>query len=398
MLLRKKAQIEFIYILAIIGVLVMLVSLSYFKESNLSRDHVSEGKLPANVEEEMKLVKDSMINFMRKAAYETLKIVEMRGGYLEQDEFEAGSFIFMNDNVPYWVKCDTTYIPSEDEVKSRIEKKIKEYIQTHRDEIESIFGKNVFFDLNNTRVEANILDNKINFNIYLPTTVRGYSVEQPYTFSMTTEFGRIYDFARDFAISQSKERYFEYFTLASIYTSAIIGKIETDEAHPSLPVLEDLLSHRCTEGIEERIDRSKDMLSEYLEKVIKHALTNVLWWVPMPDQSGTNYTKTFSIESVNGKKYTDLNEPGPRYNITFTLPDNFSINFNKEIHVGLSDPLVYIERTTCSKTNFDACIRTYSFDYDFTFPVNVRVKDKFLNQYFNFGVMSSIKNMLPGGC
>jgi hypothetical protein len=385
---RKKAQIEFIYITAIIAALVIVIAYTSLRTSKPGEGIFpgTPGKIPTSVEEEMKMVEDYLINFMRESTYETVKILERRGGYLDAGEFEAGGFTFMNDDVPYWEICGNLHIPPKEDVKNRLERKTEEYIKVHREKIENLFGKDVMFDFDKLRVEANILDNKIDFKVFFPTTVKNYSIEQPYKFSLVTELGRIYDFSRDFAISQANERYFEYFTIAGIYTSRIIDE------HPALPTVEDM--HSC----DERIDRNRGTLNRYLEKIIKHALTNVLWWVPMPNQAGSGFTKTFSIENVNGKKYPDLNEPGPRYNITFTLPDDFSIEFTSEIHVSPGNPRSFIEITCCGLDD-TRCIRTYNFNYPFKFPVNVRIYDKLLKQYFNFGVMAAINNnMLPGGC
>lgn len=354
-----KAQIE---LMAILGIVAVIVVIAYYA---LTTGTVFPSPVPQAVSQEQNMIKDAIIIEGKKGADLAIKWLEQQGGFITPNI--NNSVVFTKVAVPYWQKCgDSSMKPTLGQITERLEGAVRGYINYSLHDKKEYFGKNVSFDLGRLSVSANILDNKVDFAVSLPTTVQGYAVQQPLAFSIPTKLGEIYEFGKRFADENAGKRMLEHFTIATIYFS---GELETQGALT-----------RCGESIYQ----SGEMISRGLRNAITYTLANTLWWQPMPDESAGS--KTYSIESVGGKKY-------PQLGVGFYLPDGFSL--------GPSGPLSISNNMHVARASvFDipVCIAVYNWKYSVSYPAVVRVRDDLTGNNFNFAVLVEVDEMEPGDC
>lgn len=376
----RKAQAEMI---AVVGIIILaIVAILFSFQGSLP----TLSPFPAGVAQTQKAVKDSFLTLAKDGADDTVKIMENHGGYLSDEVLEGldytipESIIFSGRGVPYWQQCENDISPSEEQVTTWLETGLAIYILNNINSLEQSFEKDVQFDTSNLQVDANILDNKIDFSINLPTTVQGYSLQQPYLLSTPTNFGRIFSFAKDFSRASAEERFLEYNTLASLYFSPAAADGEAEV--PTFGFLQD-----CGDALY----RSPQDLSEGMGDVVTYTLAATLLWQPRPID--LSQAQVFAIESVNGNIYPELP-------ISFFLPDRFAFAFSSPVHI----------------TNFDfdyrwagpfivpVCQLTYIQKYNIDYPVITQVKDELTGNFFSFASRVFIENpgseqsMAPGSC
>lgn len=365
--MQRKAQVEFI---VIVGLLVVVVSVIYFAYQMV----ISPTPVPSAISQEQKMVEDSVINLIRGGTDETIKTMEAHGGYLVASSLTDPSavnptlpeqVIFMHQGVPYWQKCQNDISPSKNDVKLWMETGIINYILKYMNETLDVYGKNVTYSLSALSVNANILGNKIDISVNLPTTVGGYHIQQPYIVSIPTKFGEILDFAKDYASDAATERFFEYFTINSIYFSRTLA---TQGALTE-----------CGESIYLTVD----MIEDGLYGAIVYGLTNLLWWQPM--SSDTSVTKVYAIESLNGNQY-------PQLNVGVYLSDDFAVRVSNPLSVTNNRYIVQGPWTV------PVCIALYNWKYSISYPLILRVDDPLTGYAFNFASLVHVDNMMPGSC
>jgi len=376
----RRGQAEFV---AIIGIVVLAIVAIFFS----FRPDLQLSTVPTEIAQLQKEVKDSFTTLAKSGSDEILEIMETHGGYLSvgvlenQAEFSVvPSEVFLGQGVPYWQYCQNDVSPSKDDVTSWMETGMYIYILENIGALGKTFQKDVKFDASELNVDANILNGKIDFSITLPTTVQDYSIKQPYTLAVPTNFGRILDFAKDFSKESADSRFFEYFTLASMLYSQ-----NSHDGYPELPTIGFLVD--CGEVIH----RSPGEVSDTLESIISYTLADILWWQDMP--KSTTEPKVYAIQDVNGKKYEDLD---PK----FYLPDDFGIVFKKPVVItNTKDILKSINVLTIHN-----CMSYYNQKYSISYPVITRVKDSLTGNNFHFASLAFIDSagelqfMKPGSC
>ncbi len=368
--MHRKAQVEFIII---VGLLVVVVSVIYFAYQT---GVIFPSPVSSAVSQEQKTVKDSVENIIRKGADEAIKWLEAQGGYIVPPLNDSVSFtrIF----VPYWQKCDDTYIPDlKTDITPRLETVVENYIRWSINETGEIYGKDVSFNLTQLSVDANILANQIDISVNLPTSVQNYSIQQPYRVTIPTKFGEIYGLARNYAEEAAKNRYLELFILNSMYFSKTID--EGGIMHSELPTIGVLIL--CGETIY----RTPEQLSSALENIIGYTLSHIIWW--RPTITDPQQPKVYGVENLNGKTY-------PQLNPLFQLPDDFEIPIQDGIALINPAPLL----TSRILTTSGLCMGTYYIQYSFTFPVVLRVHDDLTGYDFNIATLVDVGEMIPGNC
>jgi hypothetical protein len=353
-----RGQAEFIII---IGILIVIAAVAYFV---LSSGTITTDNLPASVAAEKRLVEDAVTNVGRQGADFSIKWIEQQGGYFQPDINNAVAFTTVA--VSYWQRCGHTNVPTLNEITDRMEEAIEDYMRADLSSRTEYFSRNVTFDFDSMYVKANILKNSIDYSVYLPTTIRGYDIPQPYTFSVPTKLGEIYEFAKGFAEENARNRYLDHFTIASIYFS---DELETQG-----------VLTQCGDGIYQ----SGVEISNGLQNAVDYTLANTLWWQPMPPASSGS--KVYAIESLSGKTYD-------QFDIGLYLHDNFKL--------GIANPLFMTNANSAAAVSIfhtPACFALYNFRYSVDYPVIVRVRDELTGHYFNFAVHVDVNEMLPADC
>jgi len=348
--------------LVIIGVMVVVAIVAYY---SFTTSTIFPENVPQSMLQQQKLVKDGIIHISRHGANTALEWIEKQGGYVETEP--ANTVSFTKVSVPYWQKCNSADMaPSLSDIEEGLEDATEHYIRNSLYQKAQYFGKNVSFGVRDLSVDANILDSKIDFKVYLPTVLSGYSIEQPYTFSVPTNFKQIYEFGKNFIQENAQKRMLEHFTISTIYFS---DKLATQG-----------VLTECGESIY----LSGPEIGEGLEQSIRYSISNIAWWEPM--QKASDGSKSYSIESVMGKKY-------PQLDIGLYLPDSFSIESADSLSITNNDFVASAFIWT-----IPVCFAAYNWKYSVLYPVIVRVKDGLTGDYVNFAVMVDVDEMLPGNC
>jgi hypothetical protein len=357
--MTRKAQVEF---MAVIGIVALILVIAYY---TYSTGTLFSQPVPQGVAQEQKLVIDTITTQGIAGADLAVKWVERQGGFITPDL--SNSVLFNMMAVPYWEKCsDTSMKPSIIDIRNRIERAVKNYINNSLYYKTDWFGRNVSLDLSKMTVRANILDEKIDFMVNLTGTVNGYSLQGPMTFSMPTRLGRIYQFASDFVAENRAKRALEYFTITSIYFSS---EVATQGALT-----------QCGDSIYQSGYETKTGL----EHAIKYTLANTLWWTTMP--AASDKSKTYSFDTVNGRRY-------PNLDIGFYLPDGFALSPAGSLSVSNDKYVAQAFIFTITE-----CIAIYNWKYSVGYPVVVSVKDQLTGDRFNFAVYVYVNDMKPGVC
>ena len=78
-------------------------------------------------------------------------------------------------------------------MKNLFEIGVERYVRDNVQQLMASSDREVSIDVNSLRVVANILDDRIQVAVFLPTTVADYPIQQPYdTVDVPTRIGRIY--------------------------------------------------------------------------------------------------------------------------------------------------------------------------------------------------------------
>lgn len=353
----SKAQAEIIIIVGLIVVAVVVFATAF-------QSGILGPQLPPEIAEQHSLLINFVSDVIREGAVNNIQNLEKSGGYLTLSGIDSVQFSV--EQVPYWQKCDAYSPPSIASVKNRLEAGIEAHLEDRFANLKELYGKDVNFDTSQVKVEANILDTKIDLSVTMPAEYMEYPVRQPYRVSVPTRFGRIYNFASDFSRELAQTRQFETFTLAALERSTLPTYGGLTECGQSL-----LLT-----PLE---------ISEKLTDVSRHVILNTGLWTrnnPNPD------TITFGIERVNGKTYADLNSPE---RIRFSQADNGEIQaFDPIIYLNI-DPLI----TTDILPVPSPCIGNYLHKYSFSYPVIVTVSDPGTGTDFRFASFVSVEDSRP---
>jgi hypothetical protein len=242
----RKGQME---ALIIFGIVVVVVIIAIYA---MSGSGLFKNPIPKGVYEEQSIVADDVKNLVRDSADETLKTMMAHGGYHPDPEISglpADTTRFLLTDVPVWQSCSNTNIPALSDVKGWMEASIKRMVEEGIGQIEEKFKNRVDFEDNPDRIAvdidikgANQLEpDYIEITLTMDTTVNAgddeYAMSSdfyPYKVRVNTNFGRIYQFARDFAEASARDppegRFFDMFTIEAIYFSK-----ELENTHVKLP-------------------------------------------------------------------------------------------------------------------------------------------------------------------
>ncbi|MBM3303660.1 MAG: hypothetical protein FJY76_01075 [Candidatus Aenigmarchaeota archaeon] len=370
----RKAQIE---LATVLGVIIVIVVIVFY---TLIIANQPPSPVPSGVGAEQSLVRDKVEGIISDGAALSVKWMESQGGAILP--IFNNSVSFTRVMVPYWQKCDKTYVPSLDLLTRQLENATYNYIVYNlynRSEI--VLGKNVAVDLQATKVTANVLDNKIDLEVTMPTTVQGYAVQQPYRASIPTKFGEIYKFMKAYAEEAAKNRYIELFMINSIYFSKTID--DGGVAHAEVPTFGTMVE--CGETIY----RTSEQLSDSMEGLALYTLSHVKWWVPA--EKDFSKPKQYTIESLKGKTY-------PQLNPLFMVDDNFAINMGGGVSLTNPRPLASAP-ALFGFTTSGLCLKPYSISYSFQLPVMLVVSDPLMNDNkFSIATLIDINNLMPGSC
>ncbi len=349
-----RAQASFILIIALLFLIAVVI---YYASQFLDISPV-----PSGVGEEHKMVQEMVEGIITSSTELSLLAMSAQGGYLiPPDESVALTYI----GVPYWQICQNDISPTTEEIKERFREAITYYVNSRTDDIEEFFGKNLTLE-DVSRVDVNLLDNKIDIAVYMPTKLQGYPIRQPYRISVPTKFKQLFDFAKDVIIETNKPssqggRFFEGFTTTSIYSSKYL---------PTFGMLTE-----CGETLH----LTPEDVSAGMTGLAIHTVIATRWW---EERNEYDY---YGINTVNGKQYKNLE---PR----ILLPDGFRVESDTNIHIANSGWIAVFP------VPIPFCMSAYDIEYSFGYPIVIKVNDSETGYEFNFAMYVNIEDMEAGDC
>jgi len=353
-----KGQVEFVVIL---GILVIAVVAVYFAWQGFAPTTA-----PVAVTQEQKVVQESINNFIRAGALDTLRKLSLYGGWLEP---QTNSVTYLGKQVNYWQYQGSVNYP---DLQANLISGITSYLRANRASIEgSLAAKNV--TVGEPAVSAQVLDNRIILTVNMPTTMKGSPIPQPYTVTIQTRLGEIYGFSKKLAASTAQDRFIEY----SVLSSMALSPFENDvQITPLTIYLTDCGQHVFKDwwdikaGIEDRI-----------EVTLAHIY--MPGKVPLNTMDTASHPK-YIVPPVDGKIYN--------LDVSFFTPDDFALTpttlqFTPNPITAVSQPVPQTPYCRSDPVNVK---------YYFTFPAIVEIKDPLTDNLFRFAVSVYVKDNLPG--
>ena len=352
-----KGQAELIIIVALLAVIVIVVATQV---GNI---------IPTTESPDVRNARESVEGLIQAAVLDTMETMSDRGGYLSTSEYQLGS-VYLNDReVPYWQYGGQVSYP---DAVANLRTGVQEYVEANKDSFEETLSGII---LGNPLVGTPVFSNdKVTLTVNMPTTYKETQIAQPYTITMDTSFGDIYDFSRGLALHDANKRPFEYYTLSTMMLSPI------ENNHHEIPMYEILVG--CGDYI---FASSLDVIPS-TENAIKKTLAHI--YMPGKVPLGTLNTSTspkYSLVRINNKDYENLG-------VGFMLPDDFTLDYS---NFRMSpDPATGVAEAI---PMLGDCVgeEPVIVDYNIRYPVVVVVDDPASGRPFQFALDVFIINNTP---
>jgi len=353
-----KGQIEFVVILAMlaIGVVAAVVVL---------QTGVINPPTPG-VEKQYETIKNSITDLIRSGAVETMDTLYSQGGFLSPEK----TITYGYSEVPVWRDCSGLNVPRiEDEIRQGV----MNYLNKNLNGTMDFFGKTVKLRLSVMNVQPNLVKNRIDIKVTIPTDVDGYTMPQPYEVSVPTNLYDIMDFSSNFIKDADKARMFEQATMTFL---------ATQDFEKDTPQWIPLTGVRV--GCGNILLLTKEDIRPRLERFLKQEVPNRINWNNVPASPDS-----FFFNSVGGKTY-------PNIDVTFVYPDSWDIGQNMWFTSGGSPNMIYVMPSMLFYM-VPVCTAQYYVSYSFRYPIIVRVKDRLNGRNLDFAYMAEIQNNAPAG-
>jgi hypothetical protein len=355
----RAGQVEFI---AIIGILVVVIVAVYF-----GMQTITVPTAPAAIAEEQKLVQDSVASFIRAGANDVLRTMFDNGGYITT---QANSVTFLGKQVPYWTHNGRTTTP---DMRANFVQGMTSYLNENRAVLEqSLAAKNV--TIGDPSVSATLMQNQIILTVNMPTSVKGYPIQQPYTVTIPTKLGEIDELAKALSGYLSQNRFLEYATLSSMAQTPL----ENDVA--SVPFA--VLVTDCGGYVYLTWNDIKPDVERAVQNTLAH--TYMTGKVPLDTIRKISSPK-YALPALGGKAYSDLE-------VSFFTPDDWALDRNTMQFT--PEPInaygIPVEMS-------DLCYSDPIYvKYFLTYPTITVIKDPLTGNLFKYAGSVYIKDNAPG--
>jgi hypothetical protein len=356
--MNYKGQAELIIIVALLAIIGIVVAtqLGSF--------------IPSTETPDVRNVRESTEALIRAAVLDTMDTMSESGGYLSASDYQIGSVSLNGNDVPYWQYRGQVSYP---DAVANLQSGVQSYLEANKDSFqEALSGVTLGDPMVGTPV---LYSDKVTLSVTMPTTYKETPLAQPYTVTVDSHFGEIYEFSKSLAVYDANNRPFEYYTLSSMVMSPM------ENGHHSIPVYEVLVG--CGDYM---FESSFDVAPR-----VESAIAKTLAFTYMPGKAPTGYLTTstapkYSLAPINNKRYEGLD-------VSFMLPDDFgldSTNFmmDPDPATGVSEPIPMV----------GSCIgrEPVAVSYDINYPAIVTVDDPETGNIFQFALDVYILDNAPG--
>ncbi|HLD77431.1 MAG TPA: hypothetical protein VJB16_00235, partial [archaeon] len=163
-------------------------------------------------------VKAAVESYIRSSASDTIRSLGEQGGYAQ---LPADTVEFLGKPRPYWYRSGSLTAPDASQQLTAL---LTSTLNANKAALAASFPETAFGD---ARVTAVVRDTAVDVTVAMPTTVKGYSIAQPYSVSVPSKYGALVRTARELAEAQASQRYLERFLQMAIFTSPYKGPTQT---------------------------------------------------------------------------------------------------------------------------------------------------------------------------
>ena len=309
---------------------------------------------------------------MKASLSDVLNNITAHGGYANPEAFPLGSVRLNGKDVPYWQYEGRVVIP---DIRENIKNALQEYLREHKDKFFSTASaEGILTSLGDPQVIAvNILDDRVEAVVNMPTVAKDYPVPQPYTVSVPMKLKEMIEFSESFLKDSLKRHFLEYSTLTTMVVSPI------DDGVNEIPFF--VFLTECGDFY----IRTWSDIKPKVEDAIRRTLENIYMPEKVPLHTmNISASPKFSLLRYNGKTYSDLD-------VKFFLPDDFELDsftfsFTPEPIVAYAEPIPFIGK--CQS-------KPIYVRYSLSYPAIVTVQDPESRKSLNFATQVYIINNTP---
>jgi hypothetical protein len=356
----KKGQITVFIILGILLLLALILVLTLKSE-------IFAFKTDEIIPTEKGKVENFLITCMDQIGEDSLFKIGVQGGYIEIPEQIArdqGRSLVLSPfvSLPYWAIGPTTYIPSLDEIKLRMDTYMEDNLRQCLFDMDAFTEKYDLIEKSDITANTKILDSKVIFEVHWDIEVKNKAGEVvseviDHIAESPVKLKRLHETA---VRVLSKE-------MATLKLEDLTQDLIALE-HPNVPV--NGIELRCSKKTW-NVDKVEETLMNMLRINVRELRVDGTDYVEFPDDFP--YYQNHYVWDL-GEGLSD--EVGIMFNFDQTYPYTLSVtpmNGKKmqSSQLGGSDMLSFL------------CLQTWKFTYDLVYPVSVRLRDETTGYDFN---------------
>ncbi len=356
----KKGQITVFIILGILLLLALILVLTLKSE-------IFAFKTDEIIPTEKGKVENFIVACMDQIGEDALFKIGVQGGYIEIPEDVArdqGRSLVLSPfiSLPYWAIGPTTYIPSLDEIKERMDTYMEENLRECLFDMDAFNEKYDLIEKSEITADTRIVDAKVIFNVHWDIEVKNKAGEV---------ISEVIDHAAESPVKlkllyETAVRILEK-EMSTLKLEDITQDLIALE-HPDVPV--NGIELRCSKKAW-NIGKVEETLMNMLRVNVRELKIKGTDFVEFPDDF-PYYQNHYVWDLGEGLS----NEVGVMFNFDQTYPYTFVVTPSngkkmQSSQLGGSDMLSFL------------CLQTWKFTYDVVYPVSVRLRDETTGYDFN---------------
>ena len=348
---NMKAQLEFVIIIGLIIIAVAFIILISTQLFVPSREITGYG-------EEIK----SITNSVKKVLKESLEEAIIRFYNAADYTTALGSIENNGISIPLWRNCGAIEMPDINNVLSQ---SMRAVVRQRIDERMEFYGKELRFDINNMKIEVEIVDGRVIGRVYLPTEINNRSIPQPYVVSVESDMKNVINTAEMLLEDSNRTNFFETLTIASM--------LQLNPYSSSWIPVKGII-YGCGKNLFFTREKIADTLKGVAKYVASHTVVS---------------SRTLRLAD---NPFFEIDIP---YNtdVLISYPEGWDIRRYLSTQ---PDPVRIIPKSKFPMLPF--CIANYLVSYTFRYPLIISIKDKKMGQWLSFATMVSIHANRPGQC
>jgi hypothetical protein len=356
----KRGQITVFIILGILLLLALILVLTLKSEIFAFR---TDEIIPT----EKGKVENFIVTCMDQIGEDALFKVGVQGGYIEIPEEIArdkGRSVVLSPfiSLPYWAIGPSTYIPSLDEIKGRMDIYMEENLRECLFEMDAFNEKYDLIEKSEITADTKIVDAKVIFGVHWDIEVKNKAGEV---------VSEVIDHIAESPVKLKRLHETAVRVLEKEMNTLKLEDITQDLIaleHPNVPV--NGIELRCSKKTW-NIKKVEETLMDMLRINVRELKVEGTDFIEFPDDFP--YYQNHYVWNI-GEGLSD--EVGIMFNFDQTYPYKFTVTPSngkkmQSSQLGGSDMLSFL------------CLQTWKFTYDLVYPVSVRLRDETTGYDFN---------------